>query len=41
MLADANAVIARVEGMKATDAAHESTVKELDKLIDLNVMVAR
>ena len=41
MLTDANAVIARVEGIKATDAAHELTVKELGKLIDLNVMKAR
>ena len=39
--AEANAVIARIEGMKARDAAYEATVKQLDKLIDQHVMEKR
>ena len=39
--AEANAVIARIEGMKARDASHEATVKQLDKLIDQHVMEKR
>ena len=39
--AEANAVIARIGGMKARDAAHEATVKQLGKLIDQHVMEKR
>ena len=39
--AEANAVIARIGGMKARDAAHEAAVKQLGKLIDQHVMEKR
>ena len=39
--AEAKAVIARIEGMKATDAAYDATVKQLGKLIDQHVMEER
>lgn len=38
---EAKAVIARIEGMKATDAAYDATVKQLGKLIDQHVMEER
>ena len=39
--AEAKAVIARIEGMKATDPACDATVKQLGKLIDQHVMEER
>ena len=39
--AEAKAVIARIEGMKATDPACDATVKQLGKLIDRHVMEER
>jgi len=39
--AEAKSVIARIEGMKATDAACDATVKQLGKLIDQHVMEER
>ena len=39
--AEAKAMIARIEGMKATDAAYDATVKQLGKLIDQHVMEER
>ena len=39
--AEAKAVIARIEGMKATDAAYDATVKQLGKVIDQHVMEER
>lgn len=39
--AEAKEVIARIEGMTATDAAYDATVKQLGKLIDQHVMEER
>jgi len=39
--AEAKSVIARIEGMKATDVAYDATVKQLGKLIDQHVMEER
>ena len=39
--AEAKSIIARIQGMKATDAACDATVKQLGKLIDQHVMEER